>query len=192
MLVRRIARPLLAAPFVVLGVDALRNPAPRVAAARPVVEKVAEQADKQLPVQVSQDVEQWVKINAGVMVGAGGLLALGRFPRLSALALTGSIVPTTVAGHRFWEKQGPERQQQLIHFLKNVGLAGATLLAAVDTEGRPSVGWRARRAARRAGEATEKQLARAQKRAEKVQRKAAKQARAARKQAKKQAKKVSS
>jgi putative oxidoreductase len=192
MLVRRIARPLLAAPFAVLGVDALRNPAPRVAAARPVVEKVAEQADKQLPVQVPRDAEQWVKINAGVMVGAGALFGLNRLPRLSALALAASTVPTTVAGHRFWEKEGAERQQQLIHFLKNAGLVGGLLIAAVDTEGRPSVGWRARRAAHRAGDATEKQLAKAQKKAEKVQHRAAKRAKAARKQAKKQAKRASS
>jgi hypothetical protein len=97
-------------------------------------------------------------------------------------------VPTTLAGHRFWEKEGADRQQQLIHFLKNLGLVGALLLAAVDTEGKPSVGWRARRAARRATDATEKQLAKAQKKAERVQKKAAKQAKQARKEAKKQAK----
>ena len=181
MLVRRIARPMLAAPFVILGYQALKNPGGRVEMARPIVEKVTEVADKQLPVQVPKDVEQWVRINAGVQVGAGALLGLGRLPRLSALLLTGSTVPTTLAGHRFWEKEGADRQQQLIHFLKNLGLVGALLLAAVDTEGKPSVGWRARRAARRATDATEKQLAKAQKRA-------AKQAAEARKQAKKQAK----
>ena len=37
MLVRRIARPLLAAPFVSDGVDALRNPQSHVAAAAPLV-----------------------------------------------------------------------------------------------------------------------------------------------------------
>ena len=188
MLVRRIARPMLAAPFVVLGLDALRQPGGRVDIARPVVEKVMEQADKVLPVQVPKDVEQWVRINAGVQVGAGALLGLGRLPRLSALLLTGSIVPTTLAGHRFWEKEGADRQQQLIHFLKNLGLAGALLIAAVDTEGKPSVGWRARRAARKATDVTEKQLAKAQKKAERVQKKAAKQAKQARKEAKKQAK----
>jgi uncharacterized membrane protein YphA (DoxX/SURF4 family) len=188
MLVRRIARPMLAAPFVILGYQALKNPGGRVEMARPIVEKVTEVADKQLPVQVPKDVEQWVRINAGVQVGAGALLGLGRLPRLSALLLTGSTVPTTLAGHRFWEKEGADRQQQLIHFLKNLGLVGALLLAAVDTEGKPSVGWRARRAARRATDATEKQLAKAQKKAEREQTKAAKQAKHARTEAKKQAK----
>ena len=183
MLVRRIARPMLAAPFVVLGYQALRAPGARVEAARPIVEKVTEVADKQLPVQVPKDVEQWVKINAGVQVGAGALLGLGRLPRLSALLLTGSVVPTTLAGHRFWEAEGADRQQQLIHFLKNLGLAGALLIAAVDTEGKPSVGWRARRAARLGAEATAANVEKAQKKAAKLQKDAAKQAKKAQKRA---------
>jgi putative oxidoreductase len=179
MLVRRIARPLLASTFVVGGIDTLRNPQARVAGARPVVEKLAEQADKQLPVQGPRDVEQWVKVDAGVKVGAGLLFALGRLPRVSALLLAGSVVPTTLAGHRFWEAEGAAKQAQLIHFLKNLGLLGGLLLAAVDTEGKPSVGYRARRAAHKAADTTEKSLAKAQMRAAKAQKKAS------RKQAKK-------
>jgi putative oxidoreductase len=188
MLVRRIARPMLAAPFVVLGLDALRQPGGRVEIARPVVEKVMEQADKVLPVQVPQDVEQWVRINAGVMVGAGALFGLGRLPRLSAVLLTGSMVPTTLAGHPFWEHEDAKtRKQQQIHFFKNVGLVGSLLLASVDTAGKPSVGWRAKQAASSVAEVTEKKVAKAQKAAAKAQKKAAKQAAEARKTAKKQA-----
>jgi putative oxidoreductase len=174
MLVRRIARPLLASTFVFGGIDTLRNPQSRVAGAQPVVEKITEQADKQLPVQVPRDVEQWVKIDAGVKVGAGVLFSLGRLPRLSALALAVSIVPTTLAGHRFWEAEGATKQAQLIHFLKNLGLLGGLLLAAVDTEGKPSVGYRARRAAKKAAEGTEKGIEKAQKRAAKAQKKSEK------------------
>ncbi|MGY1594783.1 DoxX family protein [Geodermatophilus sp. SYSU D00708] len=170
MLVRRIARPLLASTFVYGGIDTLRNPQPRVAGARPVVDKVTEVADQQLPVQVPRDVEQWVKIDAGVKVAAGTLLSIGRLPRLSALALAVSIVPTTLAGHRFWEHNDPQQKAgQTIHFLKNLGLLGGLLIAAVDTEGKPSVGYRARRAAKRAADTTEKNVARAQKRAAKAQ-----------------------
>jgi uncharacterized membrane protein YphA (DoxX/SURF4 family) len=175
MLVRRIARPLLASSFVYGGVDTLRNPASRVPGARPIVEKVTAQADKSLPVQVPRDVEQWVKIDAAVKVGAGGLFALNKLPRLSALLLAGSTVPTTLAGHRFWEHEDPkERFGQLSHFLKNLGLLGGLLLAAVDTEGKPSVGYRARRAAHKAAESTEKAVEQAQKRAAKAQKKSEK------------------
>ena len=136
--------------------------------------------------QLPKDVEQWVKADAAVKVVAGALFGLGRLPRLTSLALSASIVPTTLAGHRFWEHTDPtERFGQLSNFLKNAGLLGGLLLAAVDTEGKPSVGWRARKAAHAAAEVTEKGFDKAQKKAAKAQKKA-------RKQAKKRAKKVRS
>ncbi|RBY74835.1 hypothetical protein DQ239_18785 [Blastococcus sp. TF02-09] len=175
MLVRRIARPLLAAPFVYGGISTLRKPQDRVPGAAPVVEKIAETADKQLPVQVPRDVQQWVQADAAVKVAAGSLFALGKAPRLTALVLSASIVPTTLAGHRFWEHEDPtERFGQISNFLKNTGLLGGLLLAAVDTEGKPSVGYRARKTAKAAAVATEKSFEKAQKRAAKAQKKAEK------------------
>jgi putative oxidoreductase len=176
MLVRRIARPLLASSFIYGGIDTLRNPQSRVPGATPIVEQIADVADKQLPVEVPKDVEQWVKIDAAVKVGAGTLFALGKLPRLSALLLTASIVPTTLAGHRFWEHDDPkERFGQLSHFLKNLGLLGGLLIATVDTEGKPSMGWRAKRTAGRAAAAAEASYERASKKAAKAQKRAAKQ-----------------
>ncbi|MCW2576238.1 MAG: uncharacterized protein JWR66_2268 [Modestobacter sp.] len=145
--------------------------------AAPIVEQITEVADKQLPVELPRDVEQWVKIDAAVKVGAGSLFALGKLPRLSALLLTGSIVPTTLAGHRFWEHDDPkERFGQLSHFLKNLGLLGGLLLAAVDTEGKPSVGFRAKKTAEKAVAGAEASYEKASKKAAKAQKKAAKQA----------------
>jgi putative oxidoreductase len=182
MLVRRIARPLLAAPFIYGGISTLRKPQDRVPGARPVVEKITATADKQLPVQLPRDVEQWVKADAAIKVAAGTLFGLGRFPRLTALILSASIVPTTLAGHRFWEHNDPtERFGQISNFLKNTGLLGGLLLAAVDTEGKPSVGYRARRAASRAADATEKNVAKAQKRAARAQKQAEKKIKKAKK-----------
>jgi uncharacterized membrane protein YphA (DoxX/SURF4 family) len=55
-----------------------------------------------------------------------------------------------VAGHAFWrEADDGARKQQRTQFLKNLAMGGGLLLAATDLEGRPSIGWRARRAARR-------------------------------------------
>ncbi|MBJ7452245.1 MAG: DoxX family protein [Blastococcus sp.] len=176
MLVRRIARPLLAAPFIYGGISTLRKPQDRVPGAAPVVEKIAATADKQLPVQVPRDVQQWVQADAAVKVAAGSLFALNKLPRLTALVLSASIVPTTLAGHRFWEHEDPtERFGQISNFLKNTGLLGGLLLAAVDTEGKPSVGYRARRSAKAAATATEKSFEQASKRAAKAQKKAEKQ-----------------
>ena len=62
--------------------------------------------------------------------------------------LAASLVPTTVAGHQFWNETDPAaKANQKIHFFKNLSMLGGLLLAAVDTEGRPGVAWRARRAA---------------------------------------------
>jgi putative oxidoreductase len=177
MLVRRIARPMLAGTFIYGGIQTLRNPQSRVPGAAPIVEQITEIADKQLPVQVPRDVEQWVKINAGVHIGAGALLALGRLPRLSALALATSLVPTTFAGHRFWEHDDPkEKFGQTSNFLKNTSMFGGLLLAAVDTEGKPSVGWRAKKTAGAAAAAAEASYERASKKAAKAQKRASKQA----------------
>jgi hypothetical protein len=90
-----------------------------------------------------------VRVNGAVQIAGGVLLATGKFRRPAALALAGSIVPTTYAGHRFWEELDPAtRAQQKMHFLKNVGLLGGLILAAFDTEGEPSLAWRAKRQAR--------------------------------------------
>ena len=58
-------------------------------------------------------------------------------------------LPTTYAGHRFWEeKDKTQRANQQIHFFKNVSMFGGLLIAAVDTEGKPGVAWRAKHARR--------------------------------------------
>jgi uncharacterized membrane protein YphA (DoxX/SURF4 family) len=141
---RRFARPLLASIFVVGGWDALWNPEGKVKKAVAVTEPLAQKSGLE-----SLDTEMLVRLNGAVQVGAGVLMAAGRFRRLAALALIGSIIPTTYAGHRFWEELDPTtRSQQKMHFLKNVGLLGGLILAAFDTEGEPSIAWRAKRQAR--------------------------------------------
>jgi putative oxidoreductase len=58
--------------------------------------------------------------------------------------LAGSLVPTTIVGHPFWAAETTaERRNQEVHFAKNLGLLGGLLLAAADTQGRPSLRWRA-------------------------------------------------
>ena len=89
--------------------------------------------------------------NGLIHVVAGSMLALGRAPRLSSFALAATLIPTTFGGHRFWEEADPQvRANQQTHFFKNVSMTGGLILAAVDTEGKPSVAWRAKRQARKA------------------------------------------
>ncbi|GAA2983020.1 DoxX family protein [Actinokineospora diospyrosa] len=141
MILRRLARPMLAAVFISGGINALRAPEAHAEAAKPLLAKAGDKLpDNADPVTL-------VRVDGAVKVAAGLALAFGKVPRLAALLLSASVVPTTVAAHPFWEEKDPaERKQQLTHFLKNVGLLGGLLLAAVDTHGKPSVAWRAKRA----------------------------------------------
>lgn len=149
-LVRTVARPMLAATFVTGGLDSVRKPASKA----PMAQQLPDRATAHIPVLRDLDTETLVLLNGAVQVGAGALLAMGRLPRLSALALAASLVPTTLAGHRYWEAEDPgTRAMQKIQFSKNVGMLGGLLLAAVDTEGRPGMVWRTRHATEHAGAA---------------------------------------
>ena len=147
---RLLARPLLASMFVVGGANSLKDPAPRVPAAKPVIDKVVPAIQQAVPqVPIPTDPATLVRINGAAQLLAGLALATGRAPRTSAAVLVASLLPTTAAGHRFWEETDKgTRSAQQIHFFKNVSMLGGLLLAAVDTEGKPGVAWRARRAAR--------------------------------------------
>jgi putative oxidoreductase len=145
-ILRALARPLLASIFVVQGYDTFREPGRVAALAEPVVRPLAERV-----AVVPAGTEQAVRINGAVQMVAGSLLALGRWPRLSALAIAATLVPTTIAGHRFWEAEDDATAaQQRIHFLKNLTMFGGLLIAAADTAGNPSAAWRTRHAARSA------------------------------------------
>lgn len=157
MLIRRLARPLLAAIFVSGGVNALRDSQGHAKAAAPLVDRTVGQVRDSLPEQLPTNPETLVRIDGAVKIGAGVLLATGRLPRLSSLVLVGSLVPTTLAGHSFWEHDEPQqRAEQQVQFVKNLSLIGGLLISAVDTEGKPSVGYRTRRGAKKARKAAKR------------------------------------
>ena len=134
---------MMAAIFIIQGIDSLLHPDTKAPAAEKVVRPLAERVPA-----VPDQVEQAVRLNGAVQVLAGSLLAIGKFPRLSAAALAASLLPTTAAGHRFWESDDKqERAQQKVHFLKNLSILGGLLIAAGDTAGNPSLAWRGRHAA---------------------------------------------
>ncbi len=145
---RLIARPMLASIFLVGAVNALKNTSAPAAKAEPITSRLVPLA-KRAGIPLPEDPETLVKLNAGVQLGAGLALATGRAPRLSAAVLAASLLPTTAAGHRFWEVQDPtQRTQQRLHFFKNLSVVGGLVIAAGDTDGKPGVAWRARHAAK--------------------------------------------
>ncbi|MDV8001733.1 DoxX family protein [Rhodococcus sp. IEGM 1408] len=156
-MIRRLARPMLATVFVIDGVETLRNPQAHVAQAAPLVDKAAPLVEKgeqavnehvttAVP-PVTKDTETLVKALAGVKIGAGVLFALGKAPRLSAIALTAAHVPSAVARNDFWAESDPAaKSRKTTGLATDVALVGALLLASVDTAGQPGLAWRARKA----------------------------------------------
>ena len=139
---RLLSRPLLAAAFIAGGVKTLRAPKTVTAAAETVGVPIAAK------IGLPTNPEQLVTINAAVQVGAGVLLALGIAPRMCSLVLAGSLVPTTLAGHRFWEEDDADKKAaQRMQFMKNASMLGGLLANALDPAGRPTVFWSVRRAA---------------------------------------------
>ena len=111
--VERLAGVLAGVPFVVLGAQAAQEPGGRVA--------LAERIGVPQP-------ELAVRLNGAAMVAGGVALATGVLRRPAAMGLVASLVPTTVAGHPYWERDDPgQRRSDRIQVMKNIGLAGAAL-----------------------------------------------------------------
>jgi uncharacterized membrane protein YphA (DoxX/SURF4 family) len=63
----------------------------------------------------------------GLIAGSLAVLA-GVYPALGALAVVVFLVPITIIIHDFWTMEGQDRENERIHFLKNVGLIGSALV----------------------------------------------------------------
>jgi uncharacterized membrane protein YphA (DoxX/SURF4 family) len=139
--VRTAARVMLSAIFVSSGVKILLDPAARAETAGRVTERVGPLIEKMDP-RLPSDTVSLTRIKAGVDVVAGLMLATGHLTRPAAAALAVNLVPTTLAGHSFWAMPKEDRTTHQTQFLKNLGLLGGLLLAASDTQGKPSLMYR--------------------------------------------------
>ncbi len=111
-----IGRTALAGVFLKGGWDAFRDPGQRPAKAATLGIPAPEVA---------------VRANGIAMVAGGTALTANIVPRAAAAGLLCSLIPTTLAGHAFWNEDDPKvRAQQLTQFLKNLGIAGGLLLVA--------------------------------------------------------------
>jgi uncharacterized membrane protein YphA (DoxX/SURF4 family) len=149
MIVRKIARPLLASAFVGQGIETLTVVAPGVPMDRPTVDALGE-----LPAPVVNrlpaDLATVARINAASQIVGGVLLASGRAPRIASAVLALTVLPANLGQHMFWNETDPiRRAEKRRGFLSDLSLIGGLVLAAADTAGKPSLAWRGRRAARR-------------------------------------------
>ncbi len=129
----RLTRVALAWVFIYSGQDVLRHPQRPAKTAGPLIASMRGSVPITLP-----DDETIVRANATLQLVGGLALAAGVAPRLAALGLAGSLVPTTAGGHAFWTHDDPaQRVNQRNHFNKNLGLLGG-LLAVVLSGGKGS------------------------------------------------------
>ncbi|WP_413333405.1 DoxX family protein [Brevibacterium sp. GP-SGM9] len=137
---------ILTAPiFITGGYSALKDPAGKAQMAESTLETMRDYVPG-LP----DDNELLVRINGGVQVLAGTTLLLGIKPRLSALALAGSLIPTTVAGHSFWEMEGGDAKAHQTQFSKNLAALGGLLLVAGAAPSKRAIQKAADKAAKKA------------------------------------------
>lgn len=157
-LVRRIARPLLAAPFIIEGFRTAVTPQRAI----DVYPDAFDSADKVLrdsPVPSAVGAREILRISGAIAAGAGIMYATNRSPRIAAVLLLGTTTVGWAGRKKIWELTGQERLEELSAIAKDAGLLGGVLLAVVDHDGRPSLSYR-----------TEKFIERSQKNAEKKKR----------------------
>jgi uncharacterized membrane protein YphA (DoxX/SURF4 family) len=115
--------------FVTGGLDALRHPESKESKAAALTGPITE------TLGLPDETPLLVRVNGGVQVVGGVLLGLGVLTRVAAFALAASLIPTTLAGHRFWEESDPSgRAAQRIHFLKNTAMLGGLVLVTTDRD----------------------------------------------------------
>ena len=128
------------------------NPKPAAEAAAPTVDGLRALPD---PVgsRIPSDPQTFAQINAAVQIGGGLLLATGKAPRIASAALAFTVLPANLGAHMFWSESDPQvKAQKRKEFLTDLSLLGGLMIASADTAGKPSLGWRGRRAAERLSE----------------------------------------
>ncbi|MCB7137243.1 DoxX family membrane protein [Cellulosimicrobium marinum] len=144
MLLRHVARPMLASWFVYDGVQTVLKPAEHVRAARSGVELVERGAGVEAPLSDAQ-VTALVRAHGAATAVAGLFLAVGKAPRTAALTLAALTVPLAVVNQPFTPGDA-SRSERTRRFVANIGAIGAALIAGADYEGRPGVQWRLEKA----------------------------------------------
>lgn len=123
----------------------LKDPRPAAEEIRPHADRIVDLAQN-AGIPLPQDPTVLARIGAAVQLGAAGALALNKAPRLSAAVLAATLVPALATSRPSSSGSG-SGGTDLTHAARSASLVGGLLLASFDTEGRPGLAWRARRAA---------------------------------------------
>lgn len=138
-LIRRVARPLIAAPFVYEGVQTAIRPQRAIEILPLTMEDLDKDLDK---VNFPVDAETLIRVTGAVSAVSGLAFALNKKPRLAALVLLSTTFMAVAGRKKVWELEGPEQLEEARSILGDLGLLGGVLLATVDRDGKPSFAYR--------------------------------------------------
>lgn len=166
-LIRFAGRTMLASYFIVNGAKSITNPTPLVADAAPLVEKAVPAAKRiagdQAASFIPEDPKQMVRLNGAMQVLGGLGLATGIGRRLGAGMIAAAMLPHVIASNPSKAADAQEKADKRKAALRNIALLGGALMASQDTQGKPSLAWRAeqgRRSLIRSADKSKRQLAR--------------------------------
>ena len=140
MMLRRIARPMLAAWFVTEGVAGFRGAPHHLEPTRTGVDALVERFEITRPTE--EQIRTIVKVHGAATAGAGLALALGKAPRVAALVLAALTLPAAVVNlvaSRTGAATPAAKAERREHAIRALSFAGAALIAAADREGRPGL-----------------------------------------------------
>ncbi|MDT3767360.1 DoxX family membrane protein [Gleimia hominis] len=139
-ILRLVARPLVALPFLVDGVDAVRHPDKHVEKFQkvtPILEKAG------LPPVLASDAKMLAQVTGGVTAAAAAGLAIGKAPRLCATVLAAAAIPIAMIQNPVPLAKDSDEKAGYYRGLQRLGAAlGGVLLATADREGEPSAAWK--------------------------------------------------
>ncbi|WP_194948280.1 DoxX family protein [Actinomyces trachealis] len=138
-LLRLVARPLLAAPFIFDGINAVTHPVPHVEKFQVVANGLEKHG---LPPVMDSDATLMARVSGAVSVLAGLGLATGVAPRTSAALLAALNVPLTLVNHPVWLGASAQvRSQRLSGLTRGAAVGAGLVMAALDRGGKPSLSW---------------------------------------------------
>ncbi|WP_371174387.1 DoxX family membrane protein [Buchananella felis] len=139
-LLSALARPLLAIPFILEGIDAITRPEPHADLVLEATETMEKKAGT--PPLTRADAVLFSRVGGVVSVAAAGALLLGKRPRTAACVLAALNVATAVVRYPFWRAATRgERDEHLAGLARAGAVTGGLLLASADRGGAPSWSW---------------------------------------------------
>lgn len=151
-LMRFLARSMFAGYFIVDGIKAVSKPEEGAPDAEAFTGKVAPLLQRAVPAEFSSyvpdDAKSWVRIMGVAQIAGGAMFATGIGRRLGALLLAKSSVLGIAMALPAKDAPKAAKDAARPDVLRGVALLGASLLAAQDTQGKPSLAWRADQAAK--------------------------------------------